>query len=86
MLAAVSSFLAFAVGALVPLVPYLLGGSTLWPALLLTFVALFACGAVVTQVTVRPWWYGGLRQTLLGAAAAALTFGVGSAVGASGLG
>ncbi len=86
MLAAVSSFVAFAVGALVPLVPYLVGGSVLWPALVLTFVALFACGAVVTQVTVRPWWYGGLRQMLLGATAAALTFGIGSAVGASGLG
>jgi VIT1/CCC1 family predicted Fe2+/Mn2+ transporter len=84
--AALSSLVTFAVGAAVPLLPYLLGGSMLWPALVLTFVALFACGAVVTQVTVRPWWYGGLRQMLLGAAAAALTYGVGTAVGASGLG
>jgi VIT1/CCC1 family predicted Fe2+/Mn2+ transporter len=86
MLAAVSSFVAFALGALVPLAPYLLGGTALWPALLVTFVALFACGAIVTQVTVRSWWYGGLRQMLLGAAAAGLTYGVGSLVGASGLG
>jgi VIT1/CCC1 family predicted Fe2+/Mn2+ transporter len=86
MVAAVSSFVAFATGALVPLAPYLLGAAVLWPALALTFVALFACGAVVTQVTVRPWWYGGLRQMLLGAAAAALTFGIGNLVGASGLG
>ena len=35
-----------------------------------TLLALFVCGAVVTQVTSRTWWYGGLRQMLLGAAAA----------------
>jgi vacuolar iron transporter family protein len=86
MVAAVSSFVSFAVGALVPLLPYLLGGTALWPALLLTFLALFACGAVVTQLTVRPWWYGGSRQMLLGAAAAGLTYLVGNLVGASGLG
>jgi VIT1/CCC1 family predicted Fe2+/Mn2+ transporter len=83
MLAAGSSFLAFALGALVPVVPYLLGAQTFWPALLLTLVALFGCGAVVTQVTNRPWWYGGTRQVVLGAAAAALTYGIGAAVGAN---
>ncbi len=82
MLAAVSSFLAFALGALVPVFPYLLGAVSVWPAVLVTMVALFVCGAVVTQLTVRPWWYGGLRQMLLGAAAAALTYGFGSLVGA----
>jgi VIT1/CCC1 family predicted Fe2+/Mn2+ transporter len=86
MVAAVSSFGAFAVGALVPLVPYLLGSTSLLPGLLCTLVALFVCGAVVTQLTVRPWWYGGLRQMLLGAAAAGVTFLVGSLVGGSGLG
>jgi VIT1/CCC1 family predicted Fe2+/Mn2+ transporter len=86
MVAAVSSFLAFATGAFIPLAPYLLGGAVLWPSLLLTFLALFACGAVVTQVTVRSWWYGGLRQMLLGAAAAGLTYAIGTLVGASGLG
>ncbi|HEX6874073.1 MAG TPA: VIT1/CCC1 transporter family protein [Nocardioidaceae bacterium] len=83
MLAAGSSFLAFALGALVPLVPYLLGATTLWPGLAITLVALFGAGAVVTQVTTRPWVYGGIRQMLLGAAAAALTYGIGSAVGAN---
>jgi len=48
----------------------------------LALVALFACGAVVTQVTLRPWWYGGARQMLLGAAAAGITYFVGSMVGA----
>jgi VIT1/CCC1 family predicted Fe2+/Mn2+ transporter len=83
MLAAVSSFIAFAIGAMVPLLPYLLGADSLWPGLAITLVALFGAGAVVTQVTTRPWYYGGVRQMFLGAAAAAVTYGIGSLVGAN---
>ena len=86
LLAAGSSFVAFAIGALIPVLPYLLGASSLMIPLLVTGIALFLCGAVVTQVTSRTWWYGGLRQMLLGALAAALTYGFGALVGASGLG
>lgn len=81
--AAVSSFVSFGIGALVPLLPYLLGVTVLAPAIVLTLIALFACGAVVTRLTNRPWWFGGLRQVLLGGAAFALTYGVGAAVGGS---
>lgn len=80
-LAAISSFVSFAAGALVPVLPYLLGARTLLPGLLATLVALFVCGAVVTQVTSRPWWYGGVRQMLLGGAAAGLTYAIGAVVG-----
>jgi len=83
--AAVSSFGSFALGALVPLLPYLLGAGTLVPAVVVTLVALFACGALVTQVTTRSWWYGGSRTMLLGAAAAALTYLIGGLIGGSGL-
>jgi VIT1/CCC1 family predicted Fe2+/Mn2+ transporter len=82
-LAAASSFAAFAVGALIPLLPYLLGASTLLPAAVLTLVALFACGAVVSQVTVRPWWYGGARQVLMGAGSASVTYTVGLLIGST---
>jgi len=82
MLAAVSSFVSFAIGALVPVLPYLFGVDLLAPAIVLTLVALFGCGAVVTRLTSRPWWYGGLRQVLLGGAAFALTYVVGMGVGA----
>jgi vacuolar iron transporter family protein len=85
MLAAVSSFVSFALGAFVPVLPYLLGAGTLLPSLVVTLLALFTCGAVVTHVTSRPWWYGGLRQLLLGGLAAALTYGFGALVG-TGLG
>jgi VIT1/CCC1 family predicted Fe2+/Mn2+ transporter len=86
MLAAVSSFVAFAIGALVPLVPYLFGATNLLPGLIITLGALFGAGAVVTQVTTRPWWYGGVRQMLMGGIAAAITYGVGALVGMSGIG
>ena len=82
-LAAVSSFAAFAVGAFIPLLPYLLGSTTLLPAALLTLVALFGCGAVVSHVTVRPWWYGGARQVLMGAGSATVTYMLGLLIGSA---
>jgi vacuolar iron transporter family protein len=85
MLAAGSSFVSFAIGAFLPVLPYLFGATSLLPGLVLTLVALFGCGAVVTQLTSRPWWYGGGRQMLLGGIAAAFTYGFGSLVGASGI-
>lgn len=83
--AAVSSLISFAIGALVPLLPLLLGAATVWPTVEAALVALFVCGAVVTRITSQPWWFGGLRQLVLGAAAAGLTYWVGGLVG-SGLG
>jgi VIT1/CCC1 family predicted Fe2+/Mn2+ transporter len=80
-LAAGSSFLSFAVGACLPVLPYLLGAVNLWPAAVLAAIGLFTAGALVSRVTARSWWYGGLRQLVLGGAAAAITFGVGSLVG-----
>ena len=84
-LAAGSSFLAFGLGALLPVLPYLFGADGLLPAVVLTLLGLFGCGAVVTRLTPRPWWYGGLRQALIGAVAAAVTYGVGSLVGTTSL-
>ena len=83
MLAAVSSFFSFALGAVIPLASYLVGIESAWPAIVLSLVGLFACGAVVTRVTARTWWFGGTRQLVLGGAAAGLTYLVGEAVGAS---
>lgn len=48
---------------------------------LATLGALFGCGALVSRVTARSWWYSRRRQGALGAAAAAVTYGVGSVVG-----
>ncbi|MFJ6073391.1 VIT1/CCC1 transporter family protein [Streptomyces sp. NPDC093065] len=79
--AAVSSFGSFALGALLPVLPFLLGASALWPAVLLALAGLFLCGAVVAKVTARSWWYSGLRQLGLGGAAAGVTYLLGSLFG-----
>jgi VIT1/CCC1 family predicted Fe2+/Mn2+ transporter len=84
--AAISSFVCFSVGALVPLLPYLLGAGVLWAALAAGGVGLFAAGAAVARFTNRPWWRSGLRQLVLGAAAAGVTYLIGRLVGASGIG
>ncbi|WP_406067225.1 VIT1/CCC1 transporter family protein [Micromonospora sp. NBC_01638] len=82
--AAITSFLFFSVGALVPLLPYLLGATELGLALAVGGLGLFVAGAVVARFTNRPWWAGGLRQLLLGAAAAAATYLIGSLIGVQG--
>ncbi|KOX21860.1 MULTISPECIES: VIT1/CCC1 transporter family protein [unclassified Streptomyces] len=81
--AAVSSFGSFALGALLPVLPYLLGASALWPAVLLALLGLFACGALVARVTARGWFFSGARQLVLGGAAAAVTYGLGMLFGAA---
>lgn len=85
LLAAGSSFLSFSLGALLPVLPYLLGAASLWPAAAVAGLGLFSAGALVSRVTARPWWFSGLRQLVLGGAAAALTYGVGALIGTNGL-
>ncbi|SCF31800.1 Predicted Fe2+/Mn2+ transporter, VIT1/CCC1 family [Micromonospora viridifaciens] len=82
--AAISSFLCFSVGALVPLLTYLLGFTSLWLALGVGGVGLFVAGAIVARFTYRPWWSSGLRQLLLGGLAATATYFVGTLIGVSG--
>ncbi|MBL1097093.1 VIT1/CCC1 transporter family protein [Streptomyces coffeae] len=79
--AAVSSFGSFALGALLPVLPYLLGAVALWPAVVVALIGLFACGAVVARVTARSWWFSGLRQLALGGTAAGLTYALGTFFG-----
>jgi VIT1/CCC1 family predicted Fe2+/Mn2+ transporter len=79
--AAGSSFAAFTVGALVPVLPYVLGADSLLVTVVLALLALFLAGALVSRFTDRGALYSGGRQLLLGGAAAALTYAVGSLVG-----
>ncbi|MDP9861934.1 MULTISPECIES: VIT1/CCC1 transporter family protein [Streptosporangium] len=83
--AAVSSFLSFSVGAILPLLPYLLGVTSLVSSAVISCLALFGAGALVSRVTARSWWYSGLRQLVVGVVAAGLTFALGSLLGGSGL-
>jgi VIT1/CCC1 family predicted Fe2+/Mn2+ transporter len=83
--AAAASLLTFAVGALIPLLPYFFtasGGHTvLFVSLGLAALAAFLGGGVVARITTRPFWRGALRQLLLAAVAAGLTYGIGKLVG-----
>jgi VIT1/CCC1 family predicted Fe2+/Mn2+ transporter len=88
LVAAGTSFVAFSVGALVPLVPWLLpiGDAALPATLLVSCLALFGVGAALALFTSRPWVLSGLRQLLIGAAATAVTMLVSRAVGGVALG
>jgi VIT1/CCC1 family predicted Fe2+/Mn2+ transporter len=80
-LAGVSSLIAFSVGALIPLVPYLAGLSALAAALGVAAVALVVGGMVVGHLTGRPIVRSGLRQLALGGLAVGVTFAVGHLIG-----
>ncbi|MEO3743064.1 VIT1/CCC1 transporter family protein [Plantactinospora sp. B5E13] len=79
--AAFSSFVCFSVGAVIPLITYLLGFDSLWLALGVGGFGLFVAGAVVARFTNRRWWISGGRQLLLGGAATAATYLVGRLIG-----
>jgi VIT1/CCC1 family predicted Fe2+/Mn2+ transporter len=80
-LAGISSLVAFSLGALIPLLPYLAGLHVLAAALGIAAVALLAGGMVVGRLTGRPFLRSGLRQLALGGFAVAVTFAVGSLIG-----
>jgi VIT1/CCC1 family predicted Fe2+/Mn2+ transporter len=84
LLAGAASLLAFSLGALIPLLPYLAGLSVLAITLVLTAVALAGGGMVVGRLTGRPVLASGLRQLALGGVAVAVTFGVGHLIGSHG--
>ena len=80
-LAAISSFISFGLGAMVPLLPYMLGFNNLAYSLIISLTGLFLTGAVVSIVTTRTWWYSGTRQLLIGSGAAAVTWILGNSIG-----
>jgi vacuolar iron transporter family protein len=81
--AALGSFLAFALGAAVPVVPYLFGGGTVVVvvSLVISLVALFAVGAGVSLLTGRGLLFSGTRQLVIGLVAALVTYGIGTVIG-----
>jgi vacuolar iron transporter family protein len=78
--AAVSSFLMFALGAIIPLLPFLLGAQTLWVGLLCSAAGLLVAGAVAARFTKGSMWFGAGRQLAFGAIAIAATYVVGNLV------
>jgi VIT1/CCC1 family predicted Fe2+/Mn2+ transporter len=81
--AAIGSFIAFAIGAIIPVVPYVLatGGTAFTVSIGLSVAALFAVGAGVSLLTGRSLLFSGSRQVLIGGAAAIVTYVVGNLIG-----
>ncbi|MCH5644851.1 MULTISPECIES: VIT1/CCC1 transporter family protein [unclassified Gordonia (in: high G+C Gram-positive bacteria)] len=84
--AAVSSFLMFSIGAVIPLIPYLLGFSSLTAGLLVGAAGLLVAGGLAAYVTRHPMLRGALRQLAFGAIAAGATYLVGWLIGVPGAG
>lgn len=81
--AAGGSFLAFTLGAVVPVIPHLFGDgdAALFASFGLSIAALFALGALVSLLSGRSLVFSGMRQVAIGATAAIVTFMVGRLIG-----
>jgi VIT1/CCC1 family predicted Fe2+/Mn2+ transporter len=76
--AAIASFLCFAIGSIIPIIPLFYGFTSILALGLNSAVALFIMGAFITRWTTRSWWFGGLRQLIVGLIAAGVSFGLGT--------
>ncbi|HEY3859396.1 MAG TPA: VIT1/CCC1 transporter family protein [Gammaproteobacteria bacterium] len=81
--AATASFMAFALGAAIPMLPFLWRGAphSLSISIGLTLTGLFITGSIVSLFTGRSPWWSGLRMLFIGAAAGSATFLVGHLFG-----
>ena len=79
-IAAISSFVMFAIGAVVPLLPYLLGFESLAAGLVCGGIGLAIAGGIAARFTSRPFWWASLRQLVFGGIAIAATYVVGTLV------
>ncbi len=77
--AAVTTFVAFLIAGMIPLIPFLLNLPNAFVLSgLLTMAGFFTVGALKSRWSLSPWWRSGLETTLIGGAAAALAYGVGT--------
>jgi len=85
--AAVSSFVTFAVGAFMPLLPFLFSSGTTatLSAVAIAGLSALVVGGLLSIFTGRDWWFSALRQLFICAVAGAITYGIGSAIGVSGV-
>jgi len=83
--AALTSFMLFALGAIIPILPFLVfgGGVAVSASVGLSGLGLFAVGAAITIFTGVAVWRSGSRQLALGLGAAGVTFFIGRIVGAA---
>jgi vacuolar iron transporter family protein len=83
--AAVYSFVLFAIGAVIPVLPFMFatGMKAILLSVGLSAAGLFLIGSAITLFTGRNVWFSGFRQVIFGLAAAAITFGIGKIIGVS---
>lgn len=83
--AAISSFVLFGIGAIIPVIPFFFLGGTqaILLSALLSATGLFGIGSAITLFTGKSIWYSGFRQVFFGLIAAAITFGIGKLIGVS---
>lgn len=83
--AAITSFILFATGAIIPLFPFFFldGYRAVLVSVGASIVGLFGIGASITLFTGKSIWFSGFRQILFGLAAAAVTYGIGTLIGVS---
>jgi vacuolar iron transporter family protein len=83
--AAITSFILFSAGAVIPVIPFffLTGFKAILLSTVLSACGLFLIGAAITLFTGKNVWYSGFRQVLFGLIAAAITFGIGKLIGVS---
>jgi len=83
--AAIYSFILFAVGAVIPVIPFFFTNGTTAIVLSVSFsaVGLFSIGSAITLFTGKSIWFSGFRQVIFGLMAAAITFGIGKIIGVS---
>lgn len=79
MKAALATFVAFLVAGMIPLLPFLMGldrafSLSAW----MTLAVFFSIGALKSRWSLAPWWRSGVETLLIGGAAAAMAYGVGS--------
>ena len=83
--AAITSFFLFAIGAIIPVFPFLF--TTVWVAVVISLarsrLGLFGIGAGVSLTAGSPLWKAGARQVSLGLLAAGITFGLGKLIGSA---
>jgi VIT1/CCC1 family predicted Fe2+/Mn2+ transporter len=83
--AAVYSFILFAIGAVIPVIPFMLtsGMTAIVISVISSAVGLFLIGSAITLFTGKSIWFSGFRQVIFGLIAAAITFGIGKLIGVS---
>ncbi len=83
--AAITSFVLFSIGAIIPVFPYLFaqGYSAIGLSLAVSAVGLFVIGSSITLMTGKNWIKSGIRQVVFGLIAAMITYGVGRLIGVS---